>query len=208
MQIVRVATTATLLVLLGFFAPREARAGYELVPFGGITRIEEGDAGCRGESQGTATGLAIGASAITFSFGGRFTMLNSKGSCDTKLSALLLGIYVNAPLWKGDKDAIGVGGELIAGMSGRLVHPSLPNPDASGGFGFAGELVYQRALSQEGSVKRGKETFPQFVVLLQARAGYRIASFAVQDAAFNDVDYSLNGPYAVVGIQIYINPTQ
>lgn len=194
-------------------APADALAGYELVPLGGVTRMEEGDVFCGEELQAAGGGVAIGYSAIGLGLGGRFQHFAGSGRggasggipCAKRVSVDILSLYFNAPLFKTDLDVFGVGAELPVAITGKASN-DMVTEDLSGGSGFAGEIFYLRFLSSEGSVKRGKETFPAIVFAAQLRAGYRIAEATTMDAAYNEHAHSLNGMYVTFGMMVYLNP--
>jgi hypothetical protein len=200
------ALVATALSLL----PGEAQAGYELVPFGGVTRMSQGDVFCDEEIQTAGGGVAIGYSALGLGLGGRILHVSGSGrggvQCAERVSMDILSLYFNAPLFKTDLDIVGVGAELPVAITGKATNASGATTDLSGGSGFSAEAFYLRFLSKEGSVKKGQETFPAIIFAAQVRAGYRIAEVTTMDSAFNDRGHSLDGAFVTVGMMIYFNP--
>ena len=206
MRLIR--TTVVAAAIAAF--PVEALAGYELVPFGGVTRMDQGDVLCDGDMQASGGGVAVGYSALGLSLGGRILHVAGSGSggvgCANRVSMDILSLYFNAPILKTDLDIVGIGAELPVSITGKATAEGGGSTDLSGGSGFAGEIFYLRFLSSEGSIKQGTETFPAMIFALQLRAGYRVAEVTTMDAAFNETGHSLDGGYAMIGMMIYFNP--
>lgn len=200
--------TRAFLIATFLLGPARAQAGYELVPFGGITRMEEGDVLCNEEIQSTMGGVGVGYSALGLGIGGRFVHSSGSGrggTCAERVSLDILSLYFDVPVLKTDLDIIGLGAELPVAITGKATNGSV-SQDISGGSGFLGEAFYLRFLSSEGSIKRGTETFPAVIFAVQARAGYRIAEATTMDAGFRDRGHSFDGAFVAVGLMVYFNP--
>lgn len=187
--------------------PGLSHAGYELVPFGGYTRLSNGDVACDGDMGATTGGVGIGGGAPGFfTVGVRIANIRGSGECDTRVSLTSLSIYGQAGLYRHYKSAVGVGFDLPAGGSGTVRVGDGKEQDFSPEMGFAGEIWYLHYINKGGSMEVQGQDWPIFMIELQLRAGYRVQEAKLMDAAFNQTTHAIDGAYVHGAFVFYLNP--
>jgi len=192
--------------------PASARASVAIAPYGGLTSVADGGTDCMKPKNGSMAGIDLGVASDRLDYMTHlgYAGTSSGGPCAGGITVDEIGALLNISLTdptKGYDSGLGyLGLGLQASLLNASVHQTGHNYGSGSGFGFAGELWWKVPISRSGRVVHEGHTFPQQIVELMPRVGYRSGTVTATDqGSFTDHSFAVGGPYVAVSLFVAFN---
>ena len=198
--------------MAALFVPDVARASVAIAPYGGFTSIAQGATDCMKPKSGSMAGIDLGVASDRLDYMTHigYAGTSSGGPCAGGITVDEIGALFNIALTDPTRGYDTGMGYLGIGLEGSLlsasVHQTGHSYDSGSGFGFAGELWWKFPISRSGSVVHQGRTYPEEVVEIVPRFGFRSGSVTVTDQGnFTDHSFAVGGPYVAVSLFVAFN---